>query len=83
MRERLIVTETNHIAAVTAAGERRDGRATGPEPSPAEGSASRFPGVVKTTAARREVRVQGAAAHPIRSRSTVLAVPATAGATAV
>ncbi|MFB7292995.1 hypothetical protein [Actinacidiphila glaucinigra] len=62
------MTETNHIAVVTAAGERRDGRATGPEQSPAGGSAPCCP---------------GAAAHPIRPCSTALAVPVNAGATAV
>ncbi|MFJ9917149.1 hypothetical protein [Actinacidiphila glaucinigra] len=63
------MTETNHIAVVTAAGERRDGRATGPEhpehpkDSAAGGPAARSPDVVKTTATRREVRAQGTAAH--------------------
>ncbi|WP_406262744.1 hypothetical protein OH779_08800 [Actinacidiphila glaucinigra] len=83
------MTETKHIAVVTAAGERRDGRATGPEhpehpeDSAAGGPAARSPEVVKTTATRCEVRAQGTAAQPIRPRSTVLAVPVTAGATAV
>ncbi|MFF7678732.1 hypothetical protein [Actinacidiphila glaucinigra] len=57
------MSETNHIAVVTAAGERRDGRATGPEDSAAGGPAARSPDVVKTTATRREVRAQGTAAH--------------------
>ncbi|MFE2546381.1 hypothetical protein [Actinacidiphila glaucinigra] len=77
------MTETNHIAVVTAAGERRDGRATGPEQSPAGGSAPCCPGAVRSTAARRTVRVPGATAHPIRPCSTALAVPVNAGATAV
>ncbi|MFF3257172.1 hypothetical protein ACFYWP_40780 [Actinacidiphila glaucinigra] len=60
------MTETNHITVVTAAGERRDGRATcpeHPEDSAAGGPAARSPDVVKTTATRREVRAQGTAAH--------------------
>lgn len=77
------MTETNHIAVLTVAGERRDGRATGPEQSPAGGSAPCSPCAVRITTARRTVRVQGAAAHPIRPCSTALAVPVTAWATAV
>ncbi|MFG2302045.1 hypothetical protein [Actinacidiphila glaucinigra] len=80
------MTETNHIAVVTAAGERRDGRATGPEhpeDSAAGGPVARSPDVAKTTATRREVRRAGHGRPPIRPRSMVLAVPVTAGATAV
>ncbi|MYX38691.1 MULTISPECIES: hypothetical protein [unclassified Streptomyces] len=67
------MTETNHITVVTAAGERRDGRATG-RALPGRGEDHGHP-------ARGAGAGHGRA--PIRPRSMVLAVPVTAGATAV